>query len=261
MQNKPSNSCDNNIHKLCFVLNSTQAHQSIANARVKAIRILGGKCVVCGLDDTRILQINHKNGGGNLEYKAIGSGTIYRRITSDPDIRDNYDVRCANHNLLYEYERDKNKRLTQEERGQIINMLKEKIRVWRHGKLITNPVQARNLMKEKNETERQRWLEEQRLEYEQAKKGDENWYEGKYACYECNKIVNGKEERLRHFHDLNHTYLRVRHCRDCNIDITREVLNYNLALRFKYAFCKTCATKRGFKRNEKPPSSGLPHTN
>jgi hypothetical protein len=68
----------------------------------QAIAFLGGKCVVCGITDMRILQINHVNGGGSKEnmfgeamYKAIIQGT---RIIED------LDVRCANHNLLYEYE-------------------------------------------------------------------------------------------------------------------------------------------------------------
>ena len=44
---------------------------------------LGGKCVNCGETDIRVLQINHINGRDNPEV----------------------DVRCANCNILYEYER------------------------------------------------------------------------------------------------------------------------------------------------------------
>ena len=38
--------------------------------KVKVIAILGGKCVYCGCDDLRFLEINHIEGGGNKEKKA-----------------------------------------------------------------------------------------------------------------------------------------------------------------------------------------------
>lgn len=39
------------------------------------------KCENCGCDDIRLLEVNHKNGGGNEEWKSgRNSMTIYRNI-------------------------------------------------------------------------------------------------------------------------------------------------------------------------------------
>jgi hypothetical protein len=67
---------------------------------------LGGVCVGCGESDFRVLHINHRNGGGYREARsgywgwkliaAIAEG--HRRI-------DDLDLRCANCNIRYEYER------------------------------------------------------------------------------------------------------------------------------------------------------------
>lgn len=69
--------------------------------RGKAINKLGGKCVNCGETDLRVLQVNHLNGGGGKDDKGL---VFYRKIVKgERDIED-LDVRCANCNILYEYE-------------------------------------------------------------------------------------------------------------------------------------------------------------
>ena len=61
----------------------------------------------CGLSDYRVLQINHKNGGGSREYRALRGridiliDTILSGIRSSDDL----ELRCANCNVLFEYER------------------------------------------------------------------------------------------------------------------------------------------------------------
>ena len=44
--------------------------------RLLAIRVLGGKCVYCGISDQRVMTFNHINGGGRKETlsKASPSG-------------------------------------------------------------------------------------------------------------------------------------------------------------------------------------------
>jgi hypothetical protein len=73
--------------------------------RLKKIvmNLLGGKCVGCGITDLRLLCVNHKNGGGTQDRK--NSNKMYREIRDG--IRDmaDYDIRCCNCNVLYEYER------------------------------------------------------------------------------------------------------------------------------------------------------------
>jgi len=77
-------------------------------AKVNALTVLGGKCVVCGEDDPRLLTVNHINGDGHKERqnpKRCQDGlAMYRAINQGKRDTDDLDVRCFNHNILYEYE-------------------------------------------------------------------------------------------------------------------------------------------------------------
>jgi len=59
--------------------------------------------VECGISDLRVLQVNHKNGGGTKERRETSSIPFYRSIVDGTRPRDDLDIRCANHNILYEY--------------------------------------------------------------------------------------------------------------------------------------------------------------
>lgn len=74
--------------------------------RLKVLAMLGGKCCRCGEDDPRVLQINHLKGGGTQERKRAGlSGfSIIRDILMGRRGLDDLDLRCANCNIIYEYE-------------------------------------------------------------------------------------------------------------------------------------------------------------
>src|SRR3990167_2323101 len=50
----------------------------------KAFDILGNKCVRCGFDDMRALQIDHINGGGGRRKRLFGEITMtnYRKIVA-----------------------------------------------------------------------------------------------------------------------------------------------------------------------------------
>jgi hypothetical protein len=66
---------------------------------------LDGQCIVCGANDRRVLQLNHKHGGGGGDNRA-GRGGVYllrRLLSGERDLGD-FDLRCANCNILYEYE-------------------------------------------------------------------------------------------------------------------------------------------------------------
>jgi hypothetical protein len=66
-------------------------------ARFKVILLLGGRCVRCGNNDLRVLEINH-----------IGKKKWSLKVRDLAEIAsgkaDGFDVRCANCNVLYEYE-------------------------------------------------------------------------------------------------------------------------------------------------------------
>ncbi len=72
--------------------------------RSEALKLLGGRCVNCGETDRRVLQINHINGAGRDE--TVGNSYKFiKDILSGARKTDDLDVRCANCNVLYEYER------------------------------------------------------------------------------------------------------------------------------------------------------------
>lgn len=78
------------------------------NTKRKAIEALGGRCVVCGETDLRLLTVNHVKGDGHKDRRQYGVNpdglAMYRAINQGKKDTDDLDVRCFNHNILYEYE-------------------------------------------------------------------------------------------------------------------------------------------------------------
>jgi hypothetical protein len=82
---------------------SESARVRLWKLKKQAIEILGGKCIVCGLADLRVLQINHKKGYGGKEARF--GQDMYRAIVKEFRLIEDLNVMCANHNIIYEYER------------------------------------------------------------------------------------------------------------------------------------------------------------
>lgn len=74
--------------------------------RIRVLEKLGGKCADCGTTDVRLLQINHKDGNGHQErLRMIDRGTVMEaEIDNGNRSTEDLDLRCANCNILYEYE-------------------------------------------------------------------------------------------------------------------------------------------------------------
>jgi len=81
--------------------------------RKRVLEKFGGKCIRCGIDDWRVLQLNHLNGGGTKEHKAKSRDRFYREILTGKRDED-FNILCANCNILYEYDRGKRYRGYQE---------------------------------------------------------------------------------------------------------------------------------------------------
>ncbi len=72
--------------------------------RLFSILHLGGKCVKCSNSDIRVLQLNHVDGKTRIpEYGD------FLKIISNTPTKDTFDVRCANCNIIYEFERGRRK--------------------------------------------------------------------------------------------------------------------------------------------------------
>ena len=74
--------------------------------RLKVLKKLGGKCVECGFDDWRALQIDHVNGGGTRELKKYyGRLQKYNRMVL-ADNNGKYQILCSNCNWIKRHERN-----------------------------------------------------------------------------------------------------------------------------------------------------------
>lgn len=70
--------------------------------RLEVLSALGGKCVRCGVDDWRVLQIDHVNGGGTQERRQAKSiARYYKDMLLSPE---KYQILCANCHQIKRYE-------------------------------------------------------------------------------------------------------------------------------------------------------------
>ena len=85
--------------------------------RQEVLSFLGNRCMKCGIDDFRVLQIDHINGNGYKErkqFKLDGNGTIkyYRHIL---EVRgEGYQLLCANCNWIKRYEQQEQNQMGRE---------------------------------------------------------------------------------------------------------------------------------------------------
>jgi hypothetical protein len=71
--------------------------------RLAVFQLLGNKCVRCGFDDPRALQIDHVAGGGTEERRnARSTAAYYDRILAVGAAE--YQILCANCNQIKRYE-------------------------------------------------------------------------------------------------------------------------------------------------------------
>jgi hypothetical protein len=75
--------------------------------RAKVLSLLGDKCKHCGITDKRVLQIDHIDGGGAKELRAIGNTYKYLKLILQMPIFDalqKYQLLCANCNWIKKFE-------------------------------------------------------------------------------------------------------------------------------------------------------------
>lgn len=95
--------------KLCLSKISTQWHRKNKIKRyIRIISVLGTECAICGFDDPRALQLDHINGGGSKLLKEKYKGNLYGMWTdivklSDEELKANFQILCANHNLIKKF--------------------------------------------------------------------------------------------------------------------------------------------------------------
>lgn len=76
---------------------SASVRRTRQKRRNEALDALGGRCVGCGLDDRRVLQIDHVLNNGSEERRTMDASAVNRRVVLHPD---EYQALCANCHVL-----------------------------------------------------------------------------------------------------------------------------------------------------------------
>ena len=83
------------------------AFKRYSEVRREIVSLLGSKCAHCGIEDKRVLQIDHVNGGGKKERNKFGRNLkkyylyILNKIKNGST---DYQVLCANCNWIKRFE-------------------------------------------------------------------------------------------------------------------------------------------------------------
>lgn len=77
-------------------------NNSNKRVRTRLMNLLGARCNHCGLEDMRILQVDHINGGGLKELKHFkGTNQMYKYYVKNPTIAlQKLQLLCPNCNWL-----------------------------------------------------------------------------------------------------------------------------------------------------------------
>lgn len=73
--------------------------------KMTLLRKFGGRCQRCANSDWHVLQLHHVNGGGSKE-RASGEDNVktYRKLLRGKRAADEFQLLCANCNVIQEYE-------------------------------------------------------------------------------------------------------------------------------------------------------------
>lgn len=80
-----------------------KSSHSKQRARLRAIALLGGKCVHCGIDDPIVLNIDHIEDDGAIERKTLDPTQICARLAQGKLSTERYQLLCCNCNWRKEY--------------------------------------------------------------------------------------------------------------------------------------------------------------
>lgn len=75
----------------------TYATRHRKKARQHLLEFMGNKCVRCGFDDPRALQVDHIHGNGSQERRRMSQAQVNARVYEHPG---DYQLLCANCNWI-----------------------------------------------------------------------------------------------------------------------------------------------------------------
>jgi hypothetical protein len=77
-----------------------RARERYAKWKAKAHKALGGCCSDCRINDVRVLQIDHVNGGGRKHRMSVGGVKLFEHVVDHPE---EYQLLCANCHMIKTY--------------------------------------------------------------------------------------------------------------------------------------------------------------
>jgi len=77
------------------------SREKIRKTRTEVVEKMGGKCVNCGYDNNKALQVDHINGGGGKERKIYG--WKYWKMLNNLADTNEYQLLCANCHAIKSY--------------------------------------------------------------------------------------------------------------------------------------------------------------
>jgi hypothetical protein len=82
--------------------NAEYCKQYKAKIKAACLALYGSRCVICGFDDPRALQIDHKASHPTKRQGEYGRGStgLYLAILNGKCPKDEYQCLCANHNCI-----------------------------------------------------------------------------------------------------------------------------------------------------------------
>lgn len=83
-------------------IHSRAAREYYRRHRDAVLEKLGGKCARCGIDDRRVLCIDHVHGGGTKEFRELGAAKLMKKVLDDEN--GEYQILCHNCNWIKRYE-------------------------------------------------------------------------------------------------------------------------------------------------------------
>ena len=84
----------------CKICNSKRQARYKAILRMQVFKVLGGVCNGCGIDDYKVLCVDHVHANGAEERKTINQERLYRMIRDGEADLSEYQALCHNCNYL-----------------------------------------------------------------------------------------------------------------------------------------------------------------
>lgn len=92
----------------CRACQQEDGRISARRIRLELIELLGGKCTECDWSDPRALQVDHVNGGGSQERRNGITTTTRSFVARVLAHHEEYQLLCANHNVIKRFEDGEN---------------------------------------------------------------------------------------------------------------------------------------------------------